>query len=373
MNFDKPPQAIWVAQLTATGLASEKFIKIIDTPVNSNSIINLYEDEGKLNYDVQNYFESSEINYSIINNALDTNQTTFNWYFSSYKAPVYNDVAIVAVNYFNNYTTKEIEVLINSNADTIYPPFYLELDAPSPAGNVQKTYIVPAGSINFPLPVYINPNATGTTVTLSCELSLNPTKVLSNCIMKYNGYVPPVTPTNTPTNTATPTATPTPSVTPSVTVTNTPTVTVTPTPTLTVTPTATPTITPTPTLTVTPTPTPSPAACSNSKTFNYYIQALCNQTCIDNGITYKTVLSLSTSGFGNYTTDIPNISAPFNINCGSSQYIGSVTTCCDSGLYSVSFVVSGQASNCTFGTQGFDSTPDQYLCTKSSGNIVIFI
>lgn len=174
MIYDKPAQVVWVAQLTATGLLDNGFIKIIDDTQPLNNVINVYEDKGKVSFNVSNYNVSTNIQYSITDSNLQPNQSEFNWYFSAYKAPIYDNSAMVAVNYFNNYTSNDIQIVINSGSDVLYPPFYLEVDVPNPSPTVQKVYTVPAGSVNFPIPVWVNPNSNQASTTITCQLLMNP-------------------------------------------------------------------------------------------------------------------------------------------------------------------------------------------------------
>ena len=104
MEFDKPAKIVWVAKLSATGLYESPFLKIVDKSPSSNNVVNEYTDLGVENYSIQNYFVNTNLLFSIIDNNLNINRTTFDWTFSSYKGFIESSSAMVAVNYFNNYT-----------------------------------------------------------------------------------------------------------------------------------------------------------------------------------------------------------------------------------------------------------------------------
>jgi len=78
MEYDKPAKIVWVAKLSATGLYNTPFLKIVDPTTVPQNIVNEYTDLGLENYTINNYFVNTNLLYSITDNELNTNRTTFN-------------------------------------------------------------------------------------------------------------------------------------------------------------------------------------------------------------------------------------------------------------------------------------------------------
>ena len=179
MNFDKPAQIIWVANLSATGYVNSNFIKIIDDATPVNNIINNYIDEGFQGLTLSNYFTNTNILYTITDNNFNIDLSNFSWSFSGYKGPVYSSTAMLAVNYFNNNTANNIEIVINYNNQTISPPFYLDPYDPLIGTSDSKSFVIPAGAKNFPIPLWVKPSQSNNTVTFTCLLCTNPSIIIN--------------------------------------------------------------------------------------------------------------------------------------------------------------------------------------------------
>ena len=83
MYFDKPATLTWVAKLSATGLYEKQFLKIVDFVSANSNIVNEYSDLGTLNFNSSNYFVNTNLLYSITDNNLNSNRSTFDWSFSA--------------------------------------------------------------------------------------------------------------------------------------------------------------------------------------------------------------------------------------------------------------------------------------------------
>lgn len=178
MIYDKPAQLIWVANLTATGYVNSNFLKIVDG-IPSNNVINQYIDCGYLNISTNNYFTNSNILYTITDNNFNSNRSTFLWSFSGYKGPIYSSTAMIAVNYFNNNTANNIEIIINYNNQTLSPPFFIDPYNPLVNPNDSKSFVVPAGAQNYPIPLWVKPIENNSNITFTCLLCTNPTLIIN--------------------------------------------------------------------------------------------------------------------------------------------------------------------------------------------------
>lgn len=179
MIYDKPAQVVWVASLTASGYVNSNFLKVIDNSNPASNIVNKYTDLGYNAVTPSNYYLNTNILYSITDNNFNTNLKDFAWNFVGYKGPIYSSTAMVAVNYFNNYTANEIEITLNNNNQTISPPFYFDPYDPYASPTGSKTIIVPAGAQNFPIPLWVKPSEGNNTVTFTCLLYTNPTLTIN--------------------------------------------------------------------------------------------------------------------------------------------------------------------------------------------------
>jgi len=141
MEYDKPAKIVWVAKLSATGLYDTPFLKIVDPTTAPQNIVNEYTDLGLENYTINNYFVNTNLLFSITDNELNTNRKTFNWTFSAYKGPSQAASAMIAVNYFNNYTANDMGLVINYNNQYLSPPFYFDPYETSPNPTASKTFI----------------------------------------------------------------------------------------------------------------------------------------------------------------------------------------------------------------------------------------
>ena len=171
MNYDKPAQLVWVANLTATGYVNSNFLQVIDTENSQPNVVNLYTDKGLLSSSTGDYFIDSNFLFSITDNNLNQNLTEFVWNFINYKGSIYPDTGMLAVNYFNNYTDYELAVIVNYNNQTISPPFYFDPFENSPNPTASKTFLIPANSKNFPIPLWVKPYDSDGNVTFTCLLS----------------------------------------------------------------------------------------------------------------------------------------------------------------------------------------------------------
>ena len=175
MIFDKPAQVVWVASLTATGYVNSNFIKVIDNEQSSANVINRYTDTGYLNSSTSNYYtNTTSVLYSITDNNFNSNLSNFVWSFSGYKGPIYSTTAMLAVNYFNNYTANSIDVIINSNNQTLSPPFYLDPYSATYNPTDSKTFSIPAGAQNFPIPLWVRPSQNNSSVSFNCTINTSP-------------------------------------------------------------------------------------------------------------------------------------------------------------------------------------------------------
>jgi len=175
MLFDKPAQVVWVASLTATGYVNSNFVKVVDDEQQPSNIINRYTDEGYLNSSTSNYFTNSTSKlYTITDNNFNSNLSNFNWSFSGYKGPIYSNTAMIAVNYFNNNSANSIDVTINSNNQTLSPPFYLDPYSSTYNSTDSKTFSIPAGAQNFPIPLWVRPSQSNSSVTFNCTINTTP-------------------------------------------------------------------------------------------------------------------------------------------------------------------------------------------------------
>ena len=179
MSYDKPAQIVWVANLSATGFVNGAFVKIIDGTTPTSNIVNKYVDLGYQSLITSNYFTNINILYTITDNNFNTNLSNFSWSFSGYKGPVYSSTAMLSVNYFNNNTANKIEIVINYNNQTISPPFYLDPYEPSIGSSDSKSFIVPAGAQNFPIPLWVKPSQNNNTSTFTCLLCTNPSVIIN--------------------------------------------------------------------------------------------------------------------------------------------------------------------------------------------------
>jgi hypothetical protein len=179
MTYDKPAQVVWVANLTATGYVNSTFLKIVDNTSPIINIVDKYTDTGYLNSSLSNYFLNTKILYTITDNNFNENLSSFVWNFSGYKGPVYSSTAMLAVNYFNNNTANNIEIIINYNTQTISPPFYIDPYDPSIGPSDSKSFIVPAGAKNFPIPLWVKPSYSNNTKTFTCLLCATPSVIIN--------------------------------------------------------------------------------------------------------------------------------------------------------------------------------------------------
>ena len=205
MSYDKPAQVVWVANLTAAGYVNSNFIKVVGAEL-SNNIVNTFSDLGYLSSNPTDYFVNTNLLYSITDNSGISNLSSFNWTFSSYAGYPQSDIAVLAVNYFNNNTANSMSLVINYNNQTISPPFYFDPYASSPSPTASKTFVIPAGAQNYPIPLWAKVNEYSATTTFTCLLCTNPSIIIADNVAKYTNVY--VTPTPTPTPTATPTPTP---------------------------------------------------------------------------------------------------------------------------------------------------------------------
>jgi hypothetical protein len=189
MQFDKPAQVVWETNFTGTGQVDKTLIKVFDSNIAPVNIVNTYTDEGVYGYITPNYDSLQVVSYSIIDNNFNSNLRTFNFSFSAYNGPIFSDTMMIAVNYLSNNTSNEMVLELNYNNDIISPPFYFDpftTSTPAPT----KNYTIPAGAQNFPIPMWVNPNETNSSVTFSFRLSMGaPTITVNNNRAIFNSSV----------------------------------------------------------------------------------------------------------------------------------------------------------------------------------------
>ena len=220
MEYDKPAKIVWVAKLSATGLYESPFLKIVDPSSTSNNVVNEYTDLGVENYTINDYFVNTNLLFSITDNNFNSNRSTFDWAFSAYRGFTESSSAMVAVNYFNNYTANVMELVVNYNNQILSPPFYFDPYETSPVPTASKSFFIPAGAQNFPIPLWVRVNDASAISTFTCLVCTNPSVILTNNTARWNSVnipTPTPTPSVTTTSTVTPTVTPTNTVTPTVT------------------------------------------------------------------------------------------------------------------------------------------------------------
>jgi hypothetical protein len=178
MLYDKPAHVVWVANLTATGYVNSNFIKVVDSAQPVSNVVNKYTDYGYQSISTSNYFLNTNILYSITDNNFNSNLSNFSWSFSGYKGPIYSSTAMIAVNYFNNNTANVIEIVINYNNQTLSPPFYIDPFDNSVNPTDSKTFFIPAGAKNYPIPLWVKPGENNNNVTFTCLLCTNPSIII---------------------------------------------------------------------------------------------------------------------------------------------------------------------------------------------------
>lgn len=179
MVYDKPAYVVWVANLSATGYVNSNFLKVVDSEQQVTNVVNKYTDLGFQNITTPNYFLNTNLLYTITDNNFNSNLSNFVWSFSGYKGPIYSSTAMVAVNYFNNNTANSIDITLNYNSQTLSPPFYLDPYNPAAGPTDQKTFTVPAGAQNFPIPLWVKPINANNTVTFTCLLQSNTSSIIN--------------------------------------------------------------------------------------------------------------------------------------------------------------------------------------------------